>query len=177
MIRSELPDDLHAIRAVTIDAFSQSEFGYQGEAELVDQLRIEPDSLSLVACRDGVLIGHALWTPVVIQGDGQTLEGMGLGPVSVATDCQRQGVGAQLIQSGLDRLAREGCPFVVVLGHPEYYSRFGFVPAADWGISHGFAGIPQHVFFVHWLASEPVQIGRVGRAYYRPAFGPQHDGD
>jgi putative acetyltransferase len=177
MLRSELPDDLAAVQAVTIDAFSHSEFGYHGEAELIEQLRSEADCLSLVACREGALIGHALWTPVVIKGDGRVVEGMGLGPVSVATNFQRQGVGAQLIQSGLDRLAQAGCPFVVVLGHPEYYTRFGFVPASDWGISHGFAGIPQDVFFVLWLAGKSVQFGRVGRAYYRPAFGPQHDGD
>lgn len=176
LIRTELSDDRDAIRAVTIDAFSQSELGYHGEADLIEQLRTEADWLSLVAIRDGVLIGHALWTPVVIKGQGRELSGMGLGPVSVACDWQRQGVGARLIQSGLDQLAQVGCPFVVVLGHPDYYTRFGFVPAASWGVWHGFAGIPQEVFLIRSVSAEPLPFIMDARAYYRPAFGTQHDG-
>ncbi len=68
---------------------------------------------------------------------------MGLAPMAVAPDCQRRGIGTLLVQAGLNELSQSGCPIVVVLGHPEYYPRFGFVPAAELGITHGFEGIPQ----------------------------------
>lgn len=176
-IRAELPDDLAAIRNVTIQAFADSEFGHNGEAELIDLLRANcKQSVSLVACSKGRIVGHILFTPVVIRAADQEFHGMGLAPMSVAPDCQKVGVGSRLVTSGLEQLTDDSCPFVVVLGHPEYYPRFGFLPASQYGISHGFSGIPQDVFFINILDSAMMQSPTIGSAYYRPEFGPQHNG-
>ena len=98
--------------------------------------------LSLVALR-GEPVGHILFTPVSIHSAHGQIQGMGLGPLSVLPDYQGQGIGSQLIVSGLERLKARGIPFVTVVGHPGYYTRFGFEPAAEFGIKHGFKGLPQ----------------------------------
>ena len=103
--------------------------------------------------------------------------GMGLAPMSVATHCQRQGIGSFLVTNGLKRLTETECAFVVVLGHPDYYPRFGFVPASDFGVSHGFTGIPQDVFFIHHInENDTMKTLANGLTYYQPEFGPQHVG-
>ncbi len=123
---------------------------------------------------DENVVAHILFTPVVIRADGRELEGMGLGPMSVATGFQNQGIGSSLVQSGLERLTDDGCPFVVVLGHPEFYSRFGFLPARSSGVSHGFEGIPQEFFFLKILVANSLASASIGAAYYHAGFGPQH---
>jgi putative acetyltransferase len=80
-----------------------------------------------VAEDDGAIVGHILFTPVVVEG--RPALGMGLAPLAVLPGRQRQGIGSQLVRRGLDSLRERGCPFVVVVGHPEYYPRFGFEPA------------------------------------------------
>ena len=172
-IRPETPHDLDAIRHVTRQAFAASDFGCNGEAELIDLLRDGCEkSLSLVACANDAIVGHILFTPVVIRGRSE-FHGMGLGPMSVAIDFQNTGIGSLLITSGLEQLKNDGCPFVVVLGHPEYYPRFGFLPASQFDVSHGFAGIPQNVFFLNILDSATTPSNVSGAAYYRPEFGLQ----
>lgn len=173
LVRDEVPDDLGMVRSVTIDAFSNSEFGHNGEADLVDTLREAVPHLSLVAVQGDLIVGHILFTPVEIRSKAFSMHGMGLAPMSVSTNCQRQGIGSQLISESLKRLKDTACEFVAVLGHPEYYSRFGFVPAADCGVQHGFAGIPQDVFFIRWLSQNTTKLD-VGRAFYSAEFGPQH---
>ena len=175
-IRAETINDLDAIRNVTIQAFTDSDFGHNGEAELIELFRANCEKmLSLVACSNDTIVGHILFTPVVIRA-GKEFQAMALGPMAVATDYQKTGIGSKLVRSGLEQLTMDGCPFVVVLGHPEYYPRFGFLPASQFDVSHGFAGIPQNVFFIKFLdptASESVANGAV---YYRSEFGPQHEG-
>ena len=174
--REETSADIEAISALTAEAFAGSEFGHNGEAELIGQLREScGDSLSMVANSADAMVGHVLFTPVVIRGE-QEVHGMGLERMSVDPAMQRTGVGSRLIAAGLERLARDRCPFVVVLGHPSYYPRFGFLPASQYGVSHGFAGIPQHVFFMRALEAETAGLVADGAAYYRPEFGAQHCG-
>ena len=171
-IRDERPDDVADIRRVIVDAFSQGEFGYHGEADLVDQIRgNRHECLSIVACSGDSVIGHALFSPVQLRCGGQSVDGMGLAPMSVESQYQRQGVGTRLMNHGLEKLRQSGCEFVVVLGHPEYYRRFGFDLAERDGIKHGFAGIPQEVFFVQWMSPDIRPMP--GRLYYCPEFGPQ----
>jgi predicted N-acetyltransferase YhbS len=173
VIRSETPEDHGVIRAVTVDAFTNSAEGYHGEADLVDTLRASSECLSLVACCGDRVIGHILFTPVWIRTQQRELQGMGLAPLSVASGWQRRGVGSLLVRSGLERLTEDHCPFVVVLGHPGYYSRFGFVPASRYGVFHGFAGIPQDVFFIRPGDSGTLDAVTGGLACYRSEFGPQ----
>ena len=138
-----------AIRRITVEAFSGSELGHNGEAELIELLRSRcRQMLSLVALR-GEPVGHILFTPVSIHSAHGQLQGMGLGPLSVLPNYQRQGIGSQLIVSGLERLRARGIPFVTVVGHPDYYTRFGFEPASEFGITHGFKGLPQSLLFIY----------------------------
>src|SRR5688572_22803870 len=124
-IRGERPEDASRVRHV-----NEAAFGRPAEADLVERLRRAcQDSLSLVA-EDAAVVGHILFTPVVVESPGRRVLGMGLAPLAVLPDRQRRGVGSQLVRRGLNLLRERGCPFIVVVGHPEYYPRFGFEPAS-----------------------------------------------
>ena len=139
-LRREQPQDQDAVRHVNTLAFESKE-----EALLVDRLRSScEDYLSFVAVEDGAIIGHILFTPVTV--DGTAVVGMGLAPMSVLPSRQRAGIGSQLVRHGLEYLREAGCPFVIVLGHPEYYPRFGFQPASTVGLSSQWDGIPNEAF-------------------------------
>jgi putative acetyltransferase len=125
-IRPERPDDVTSIRDVNDRAFGRPQ-----EGRLVDVLRANDGVLlSLVAVRDSRLVGHILYSPAHIG----SVVGVGLGPMAVVPECQRQGIGGELIRAGTQRMADAGHPFVVVLGHPEFYGRFGFRPASARGV-------------------------------------------
>src|SRR5207244_5015033 len=115
-IRPEKPEDASRVRHV-----NELAFGQPAEADLVERLRRAcTDALSLVA-EDDAVVGHIFFTPVVVESAGRQVLGMGLAPMAVLPDRQRQGLGAQLVRRGLAILREHGCPFVVVVGHPEYY--------------------------------------------------------
>ena len=176
-IRHEEEHDLQAIHKLTVEAFEASELGHSGEAGLVDALRdASDDHLSLVATENNqeAILGHAFFSRVVLRSSDQEVLGMGLGPISVAPEQQRSGIGAALIARGLAEIFASGRSFVVVLGHPDYYPRFGFRPALDYGVRHGFAGIPQELFFLISHPDNPDSIWPEGRAYYQTEFGSQH---
>lgn len=174
-IRDETPSDRGLIRKVTMDAFRNSEFGHTGEADLIDAVRAATArAISLVAIHGTQVVGHVLFSPVSVQCQDHTIHGMGLGPMSVLPAFQRKGIGSQLVEAGLRRLVSRNTPFTVVAGHPGFYTRFGFVPSADYGITHGFAGMPQAVFFIRAVSMQSLQDVRGGVAFYLPAFGPQH---
>ena len=120
-----------AIRRVNEQAF-----GRAAEAALVDGLRAHGRvSLSLVAERDGEVIGHILFSPVRIDSGLESTAGLGLAPMAVLPAHQRAGIGSLLVRAGLAECRRAGHGCVVVLGHPEYYPRFGFVPASRHGLA------------------------------------------
>ncbi|MGB7571277.1 MAG: N-acetyltransferase [Methanothrix sp.] len=108
-------------------------FGQPAEANIVDRLRAncpKTKMLSLVA-RDGeAVVGYILFSPAGVKGQAGTVVGMGLAPLAVLPERQRQGIGSLLVRRGLNMLKKIGCPFVIVLGHPDYYPRFGFEPAS-----------------------------------------------
>ena len=176
-IRPETPDDHDAIRRVIVDAFTECDFGHSGEAALVDQLRRTCDDLlALVAADRDTIVGHILFSPVSLRMASGMSYGMGLGPMAVHPDRQQTGIGTALVESGLRQLTADGCSFVVVLGHPTYYSRFGFLPGRECGLFHGFDGIPQDVFLVNILDRNAVQSFGTRTVVYRPEFGPQRNG-
>jgi putative acetyltransferase len=163
-IRHERPEDGAQVRAVNELAFDQ-----RLEADLVEKLRQAcPDALSLVA-EDDAVVGHILFTPVVIDSAERRVVGMGLGPMAVHPDRQRQGIGSQLVTRGLDLLRERPCPFVVVVGHPDYYPRFGFEPASRYGLVSQWEGIPDAAFMVLVLDA-PAMAGVSGVAKYRDEF-------
>jgi putative acetyltransferase len=124
-VRPERPADRAAVRHVV-----EAAFGRREEADLVDALRNDPAwELSLVAEVDGAVAGHILFTRARVD-DGP--EVLALAPLAVLPEHQRTGVGAALMGEGLRRVGEP----VVVLGHPDYYARFGFEPAARVGLSN-----------------------------------------
>lgn len=164
-----------AIQRMTVEAFAGSEFGHNGEAELIERLRSRcKQLLSLVALHDKP-VGHILFTPVSIYSSHSQLRGMGLGPLSVLPDYQGRGIGGKLIVSGLEKLKARGIPFVAVIGHPEYYTRFGFEPASKFGITHGFNGLPQSLLFIYPSDRTKLNSLGSGTALYQPEFGIQDE--
>jgi len=152
-IRAEQPGDEDAVRRVNLDAF-----GGGPEAALVDRLRDGVERYrAFVAIDGGAVVGHILFTPVRI--DGNELVGMGLAPMAVAASHQRKGIGSQLVQHGLEQLRGAGCPFVVVLGHPDYYPRFGFERASRHGLKCQWPGVPDEAFMVSVLGAEALPEG------------------
>ncbi|MEK6262748.1 MAG: N-acetyltransferase [Planctomycetota bacterium] len=130
-IRPERSDDAAAIHEVHRAAFPT-----EAEAKLVDRLRENGHSpVSLVAEEGHRIVGHVLFSPVTIAGMNDT-SGLGLAPIAVIPTRQRQGVGSRLIEEGLAVCRRTGVPFVVVLGDPAFYHRFGFQRASTLGLSN-----------------------------------------
>lgn len=129
-LRGERAGDAAALARVIVAAFSDEPQGGQFERRIVDALRADGRlSVSLVAVRDGRLVGHVAFSPVAIGAGGEGWHG--LAPLAVWPGCQRQGIGAALVRAGLDALRRAGARGCVVLGEPAYYARFGFGPAGD----------------------------------------------
>lgn len=140
LIRDERPEDIAAVRRINLAAF-----GRPGEADLVDRLRVEAKPIvSLVADNQGQVVGHILFTPVSIS-EAPQVSAMGLAPMAVAPELQRGGIGTALVRAGVARCKELGAELVVVLGHPEFYPRFGFAPASRLGLKSEFP-VPEHVF-------------------------------
>jgi putative acetyltransferase len=132
-IRCEEPADqrdLHAMHAAS--------FPTDDEAHLVDALRAAGRlRLSFVAVDRDRVVGHVAFSPVSIAG---TTDGLGLAPVAVLPGWRRQGIAAQLIRQALAACEQSGDGFIVVLGKPDYYRRFGFTPASGWGLHDEYEG-------------------------------------
>ena len=149
---------------------NETAFDQSTEADIIDALRdVCPDVLSLVAESDGEIVGHILFSPVTIEDGSQSRQGMGLAPMAVTPDRQRQGIGSELVQAGLEILRKQGCPFVIVLGHPAFYPRFGFVPASRYGLTCQWEGVPDAAFMVLVLDASSM-AGVTGVARYREEF-------
>lgn len=142
LIRSETPADVGAITEVTVAAFRTLAISRHTEQFIISALRAaDALTVSLVAEVGGRVVGHIAFSPVTIS-DGSS-DWYGLGPVSVLPDYQRQGIGGALIREGLARLKQRGARGCCLVGHPEYYRRFGFENPA--GLGH--EGVPKEVFF------------------------------
>ena len=142
VIRDETADDAGVISEVTIAAFKTLEISNHTEQFIIAALRAAKAlTVSLVAEVDGRVIGHIAFSPVSIS-DG-TPNWYGLGPVSVLPAYQRQGIGKALIREGLSRLKEMHAQGCCLVGHPDYYGRFGFKHPA--GLGH--EGVPQEAFF------------------------------
>jgi putative acetyltransferase len=163
LIREELPADRAAIHAVNAAAFDTD-----AEARLVDALRASGGLiLSLVAESAGELIGHIAFSAVTVtRADGVILPGVGLAPMAVAPPHQRAGAGGRLIAEGLRRLRDAAHRFCVVLGHPAYYPRHGFVPARAHGLAWN-RPVPDEAFLVQALVPGGLD-GVSGIVHYRP---------
>jgi putative acetyltransferase len=168
-VRVEQPQDEGAIAALLVAAFGQP-----GEARLVQRLRDSTDylpGLALVAEGDRQILGHILFSRA--QLSDRAVPVRVLAPLAVQPAHQGNGIGSLLVQRGLAAVAAQGPALVTVLGAPDYYRRFGFRPAASWGIEHPFA-VPAEVFMAQLVgAAGPEVLGPLsGRLSYAAAFDP-----
>jgi putative acetyltransferase len=165
LIREERPEDIPAIYKVNEMAFGRGE-----EAQLVDRLRARKAIVhSLVAVQDGEVAGHVLFSPVLLHSETGVIHVIaGLGPAAVLPGCQGQGIGKALIEAGVEHCRDSGYRALIVLGHPEYYPRFGFLPAVRSGIRCAFE-VPDEAFMVLELVDGALD-GVRGVAHYHPEF-------
>jgi putative acetyltransferase len=164
IVRNEKPEDIAGIHEVNEKAFGQA-----AEANLVDALRANGKvTLSLVAVRDDRVVGHILFSPVVIESEKGALAAVGLAPLAVLPEFQNQGIGSRLVRAGLDECRKASHESVVVLGHPEYYPRFGFRPASRYGIKSEY-DVRDEVFMIIELR-EGALLGHSGVVKYQPEF-------
>ena len=163
-IRRETPEDIDSIRYVNEQAFGQKE-----EAEIVDKLRNrDVVTLSLVAVQAGQIVGHILFSPVTVESEYSSFEAITLAPMAVLPAYQSKGIGSQLVQVGLEECRCLGYEIVVVLGHPDYYPRFGFVPGKPMGIDCEFEA-PDEAWMILELR-EGALAGRRGIVRFQPEF-------
>lgn len=165
-LRPERPADREAVFEV-----NRLAFGGADEARLVEALRLSPafiPELSLVAVEDERVVGHILFSRVTVRGDGAAFDALALAPMAVLPARQRSGIGSALVRRGLADARGLGHGIVVVVGHPGYYPRFGFVPGEPLGIRPPFVVSPG-AFMV--LELRPGALSGVrGEVAYPPEF-------
>jgi len=155
-VRKETPDDFEVIKEVNNLAFGQKQ-----EGELIENLRKKAEfitELSLVALNKKKIIGHILFFPITITTRNDVVLTLSLAPMSVLPEYQNKGIGGVLIQTGFVKARELGFESVVVLGHPEYYPRFGFRKASDWKIKEPF-GVPDEVMMAIELNERSLEFG------------------
>lgn len=162
-IRSETDDDKTAVYDINAAAFPT-----ETEARLVDALRESAsENISQVAVEAQNVVGHIMFTPVTLE-PFEDLRLMGLAPMAVSPSLQRGGIGSQLVKTGLLRCTELDVGAVAVLGHPQYYPRFGFRPASQWCIKSEYE-VPEEVFMMMELSPGYLQ-GYQGIIRYDTAF-------
>jgi putative acetyltransferase len=164
LIRPETAADHEAVRHV-----HRLAFGRDDEARLVDALRDgDYARLSVVAKNDGQVVGHILFSDLPIITEDGAVAALALAPLAVLPACQRQGIGSVLVRRGLELCSEQGHRIVVVLGHPDFYRRFGFSSELATQLDSPFSGKPS------FMAAELVPGALVvvaGRVEYPPPFG------
>ncbi len=158
-VRGMDPDEYDSVRELSIAAFGDE----PGVGDLIDALRSSwawDDELSFVAHQGGELVGHVLYTRSLLDALPRLVDVLVLGPVGVRSDLQRTGIGSQLIMRSLEVVAARSEPVVFLEGHPAYYPRFGFQPAAELGFRTPSLRIPPDAFMALCLPSyEPWMTG------------------
>lgn len=162
--RVEQIGDEAAIRVLNEQAFGQS-----NEANLVDALRERGAAvLSMVAADNDQVVAHVLFTEAIVAEADSQFKALGVGPMAVLPSHQRKGIGSQLLERALDKCRELDYDAVVVIGHPEFYPRFGFVPARLKGIRCEF-DVPDEAFMVLELRKDAL-AGRTGVVKYQQEF-------
>lgn len=166
-IRQELQGDYQAVDALVKEAFATAEHSDGTEHTLVAALRSSQSflpELSLVAVEDGKIVGHILFTKAHVGA----YPVLALAPLSVLPACQRKGIGLALIKAGHSIAVTLGYDYAIVLGHPKYYPKAGYVPACTYGIKAPF-DVPDESFMAIKLNENANRIN--GAIQYDAAFG------
>lgn len=161
IIRGEVSGDFDAIRSV-----NELAFGRPDEAALVEKLRAATSCISLVAIVDQQIVGHIMFSPVTIQASAG--RALALGPMAVMPDFQNLGIGSLLVAAGLDECRTADIAAVVVVGHANYYPRFGFSPAHEKGLSCKWPGVNEHFMVAELKAGALEKLS--GRVEFHPEF-------
>jgi len=148
IIRNEKIEDHEAVRDVNLKSFPTDV-----EATLVEKLRSSMDTISLVAVHEDKVVGHILFSPLTIENDKESFPALILAPIAVIPEYQKQGIGTKLVESGTTECKNQGHSIITLVGHPEYYPRFGFKSAEQNGIEHPFE-VPEDVFMVYELVPD-----------------------
>lgn len=165
LVRYERSADQTAVFNINARAF-----GGPNEARLVDVLRESArPHISLVAVREGRVVGHIFFSPVTVGSGARAWEAIGLAPMAVEPEWQKRGIGSDLVRVGLATCRAIRRPVVFVLGHPEYYPRFGFRPAPPLGLR--FKGPEFDPAFMVAELEPGALAGRTGEVRYLPDFG------
>lgn len=170
-IRQEEPGDFEAIRELVIQAFENAEHSDGTEAELVERLRASihyiPE-LTLVAEYDQKVVGHIMMTKIEVVDRGASHPGLALAPVSVAPACQRRGVGSALIESVHELARKNQYRFSVLIGHADYYPRFGYLPASKFDVTFPFEVPDENGMLAELIPGAAESV--VGLVTYPPEF-------
>ena len=162
-VRAETAADIDAIANLTRHAFNN-----EAEVKLITTLRQQcDDCVALVAEQHGKVVGHILFSPATLEHYPDTRL-MVLAPMAVSNVLQHQGIGSALVRAGLEQCKKRGIQAVVVLGHPAYYPRFGFVPASGYGIRCPWP-VADEAFMLLQLTDAALS-GKTGQVLYHPAF-------
>jgi putative acetyltransferase len=165
-VRAEQKNDVEAI-----DEVNRLAFGQEDECLLIRRIRNSPrfiPDLSLVAVKEGKIVGHILFSPIIIETAKGNTQALSLAPMAVLPAFQNLGIGSEVVQEGLSRCQRLGHKIVVVIGHPGYYPRFGFIPARPQGLEVAFP-VPDEAFMVHELVPQALE-GIKGTVRYPSEF-------
>ena len=165
-IRPERPEDI-----ASIDEINRLAFGGEEEAKLIKAIRGSDyflPELSLVAVEDDRIVGHILFSPVTIESSESSVTALALAPMAVVPEYQNKGIGTDLVKHGLAACKKLDYTIVIVVGHPEYYPRFGFKPAREYGLEAPFE-VPDDAFMALELVPGALKNVR-GVVKYNPAF-------
>jgi len=166
IIRREKEEDFKSIYEINEKAFKQKE-----ESELIERIRSGKNfvpELSLVAEENGRILGHILFSKIKIKGE-EKYESLALAPMAVLPELQRQGIGEKLVKEGLDKAKELGFDSVIVVGHKDYYPRFGFERASKWNIKCPFQ-VPGEAFMAIELIDGALE-NKSGIIEYPEEFG------
>ena len=166
-IRPEKTEDIASIDEITRLAF-EGEYAVTLIKAIRNSDYFIPE-LSLVALDDThQIVGHILFSPITIESPGQSVDALTLAPMTVVPAWQNRGIGTLLVQYGLEKCKKLGYTIVIVIGHPEYYPRFGFTPARRCGLEVPFE-VPDEAFMAYELVPGALKNVR-GMVKYSPAF-------
>lgn len=171
LIRTIRQEGYSAVADLLRTTFSKTANGYRNEAELVGNIRLDPSyhkKLEVVADDDNQIIGHGLLSEIKVINAANSFTGLCLAPLAVQPNFQKSGIGTAIINELENRAINQGYKFISVLGWPEYYPRFGYHKASDYGIKPPFP-VPNETYMVKQLV--PNGLSNVnGTVRYLEAF-------